>query len=498
MELENKWSRAAGVLMPISSLPGDYGIGTLGKEAYAFADFAKEAGFSYWQVLPVGPTSYGDSPYQAFSAFAGNPYFIDLEALVEEGLLDIGDVERCFWGEKENQVDYGAIYMSRFAILRKAFERSRYYLEEEYEKFCKENAYWLTDYALFMAVKKAFENRSWQDWDKDIRCREEKAVQDYLEKYEEDVEFYKFCQYKFDTQWKKLRKYVNSLGIEIIGDIPLYVSMDSVDVWVHSDLFELDIDRKEVNIAGVPPDLFSATGQRWGNPLYRWDVMEQDDFDWWRNRMYFSAKKYDVIRVDHFIGVVNYYSIPATCPTAVDGVWKKGPGAKLTKVIAEATKGAKIIAEDLGVLTQPVVDLMEESGYPGMKVLEFGLDCAPDNQFLPHNYTTCNTVAYIGTHDNETLVGCLAGKSDYEIKRIMEYFGVDNREKLIPAMIRSVYACIANTAILQMQDLIGLGNEARMNFPSTMGCNWAWRMTKDQYKKVDTAYYKRLAEMYRR
>ena len=495
---EKKWSRAAGVLMPISSLPNAYGIGTLGKEAYEFADFAKKAGFSYWQVLPVGPTSYGDSPYQGFSAFAGNPYFIDLEALVDEGLLDNGDLAACNWGMDPTKVDYGAIYENRFPILRKAFERSRYYLEEEYAEFCKENEYWLEDYALFMAVKKEFGFRSWQEWDKDIRCHEEVAVKAYLEKCEEEVEFYKFCQYKFDTQWKKLRKYVNELGIEMIGDIPLYVAMDSADVWVHSDVFELDIDRQEVNIAGVPPDLFSATGQRWGNPLYRWDVMEEDNFTWWRNRMFFSAKKYDVIRIDHFIGVVNYYSIPAECPTAIDGKWKKGPGEKLTKVIAEATKGAKIIAEDLGVLTAPVVELMQKNGYPGMKVLEFGLDLAPDNAFLPHNYMDPNTIAYIGTHDNETLVGCLQNKSWDEMTRIKEYFNVEDDKKLVPAMIRSVYACTANTAIFQMQDLLGLGNDARMNFPSTLGANWAWRMTAEQYTKVDINYYKRLAYLYNR
>ena len=307
-----------------------------------------------------------------------------------------------------------------------------------------------------------------------------------------------FCQFKFDEQWNRLRAYAKKKGIEIIGDIPLYMAMDSADVWAHYDLFELDALRREINIAGVPPDLFSATGQRWGNPLYRWDEMEKQDFDWWRRRMEISAARYDVIRIDHFIGIVNYYSIPAECETAMEGEWKKGPGEKLTRVINEAVGKGKIIAEDLGVVTQPVVDLMELNNYPGMKVLEFSLDCTPDNPYLPHNFMSNNSIAYIGTHDNETLHGCLSGKSDWDMGRIREYFGIGRQESVEEALIRTTYRMHLHTAIFQMQDLLGLGNEARMNFPSTMGSNWQWRMKKDQYDKIDVQKYQTMAWMYRR
>lgn len=494
----NPLKRGAGILMPISSLPSPYGIGTLGKAAYEFADFVKETGSKYWQVLPIGPTSYGDSPYQGPSAFAGNPYFIDLDVLVEEGLLLQEEIDAKEWADDPSAVDYGKIYEGRFDILKAAYERSTHAKTKEFKKFEEDNAYWLNDYCMYMAVKNDFDGKPWTEWDDDIRMRKSAAVSRYENKLKKEIGFWKFCQYKFDEQWKKLKAYVNELEIEIIGDIPLYVSMDSCDVWVHSDLFELDEDLREVNIAGVPPDLFSETGQRWGNPLYRWNVMEKDGFKWWKERMKACAYHYDVIRIDHFIGIVNYYSIPASCENAIGGAWKKGPGKKLTDMINATIGDAKIIAEDLGVLTQPVIDLMEENKYPGMKILGFALDLAPDNEYLPHNYTTDNSIAYIGTHDNETLVGALTQLSEQQQERLADYYDARNPFDIARAMIKRTYSLNCRVAIFQTQDLLYLDNKARMNFPSTMGENWKWRMTKEQYKKIDAAYYKHLAELYYR
>lgn len=500
MAIEKKkvWERRVGVLMPISSLPGPYGIGSMGKEAFAFLDMAREMEFSYWQVLPVGPTGYGDSPYQSFSAFAGNPYFIDLPTLIEEGILTEQDCNEINWGDCEDEVDYGALYFGRNTILHKAFHNSRHKELPEYVSFCKKSADWLDDYALFMAIKDSVSGKPWQEWELLLRRHDPEALKKAEEELSEEVDYYRFCQFKFDEQWKRLRAYAKKKGIEIIGDIPLYMAMDSADVWANYELFELDEKRREINIAGVPPDLFSATGQRWGNPLYRWDVMEKDHFSWWRKRMELSASRYDIIRIDHFIGIVNFYSIPAESETAMVGEWRKGPGEKLTRVINEAVGDGKIIAEDLGVLTQPVIDLINKNEYPGMKVYEFSLDCSEKNPYLPHNFTSVNSIAYIGTHDNETLHGTILGKSDWDIGRIREYFGIGRQESVEEALIREAYRCLLHTTVIQMQDILGLGNEARMNFPSTLGNNWKWRMRKDQLRQVNIGYYQRLAQLYSR
>ncbi len=490
--------RGAGLLMPISALNSPYGIGTLGKEAYEFADFAKATGAKYWQVLPVGPTSYGDSPYQSFSAFAGNPYFIDPDRLVEEGLLKKSDMTGIRWCKEDTDIDYEAIYLNRFKILKIAYKNSKHKSEASYKKFVSENTYWLKDYAFYMAVKCENGGRSWQEWDDGIRKRKSSVVKDLERKLADEIEFWMFVQYKFEEQWNKLKKYVNDLGIEIIGDIPLYVALDSSDVWVHPDLFELDEDLREINIAGVPPDLFSETGQRWGNPIYRWDVMEKDGFSWWAERMKSCGKRYDVVRIDHFIGIVNYWSIPATCPTAIEGEWIKGPGKKLTDMINSVIPDTKLIAEDLGVLTKPVKALIKKNNYPGMKILEFALDGDTTNPFLPHNYTTDNLIVYTGTHDNETLAGALSSCKASEIRKLMIYYNAKTKKELPKMMIRCAYASVARVAILQVQDLLGLGNEARMNFPSTIGQNWRWRVTGEQLKSVDTKYYKDMAETYGR
>lgn len=491
-------NRGTGILMPVSSLPGKYGIGTMGRQAYEFVDFVKEMGFRYWQVLPVGPTSFGDSPYQSFSAFAGNPYFIDLDCLKEEGLLTSEEIEAYDWGTTPDDIDYATIYHSRFQVLKTAFQRSEHKASEEYQKFLEDTAYWIEDYSLYMAVKEAFDNQPWQQWEEEIRFHQPEAVENYRKKFSDEIEFWKFCQFKFREQWMKLKAYANEQEIKIIGDIPLYVAMDSSDVWVHSEYFELDAMRREINIAGVPPDMFSETGQRWGNPIYDWKAMEEDDFSWWRERMKANAGFYDIIRIDHFIGIVNYWSIPAECPTAMDGEWKKGPGEKLTNVIFESIGQAGIIAEDLGVLTKPVIDLIQKTGFPGMKIIEFGLDGPADNPYLPSNYTTSNIIAYIGTHDNETLVGYLNGRNKKQRQFIRKYYGVRTSKELPDVIIRSLFSCIADVVMIQMQDLLKLDNAARTNFPSTVGCNWRWRMTEEQYKEIDTEYYRTLCEIYNR
>ena len=490
--------RRSGILLPVSSIPGKYGIGSFSKESYEFVDFLKKAGQKLWQILPLGPTGYGDSPYQSFSTFAGNPYFIDLEEFIQKGLLTEEECNAFSYGNNEECVNYAEVYNSRKVLLKKAYERSNMKEDEEFQKFVNENEFWLNDYALYMAVKDDLGGSNWTSWNADIKIRKPESLASYREKLQAEIECYQFQQYYFQKQWLKLKKYANDNGIEIIGDIPLYVAMDSCDVWVHSDVFELDEDLRQINIAGVPPDLFSATGQRWGNPLYRWDVMEENGFDWWKQRMLFSSYHYDVIRIDHFIGIVNYYSIPAECETAIDGEWKKGPGKKLTDMINSTIGSGRIIAEDLGVLTQPVIDLIEENNYPGMKILGFALDLTPDNVYLPHNYTHDNSIIYIGTHDNETLVGALSNIDEARQWRITEYYDAQNPYDIPRAIIKRVYSTNCRVAIFQMQDLLYLDNSARLNAPSSVGENWRWRLLEEQYEKIDTKYYKHLAEIYYR
>jgi 4-alpha-glucanotransferase len=483
--LESKLKRGAGILLPVSALPSPYGIGTLGREACVFVDFLKDAGFSYWQVLPVGPSGYGDSPYQSFSAFAGNPYYIDLDILIEEGLLDKEDTDGQRWFEREDEVDYNRLFDQRFLALKKAFSRSRHEDLPAYLSFCREHSYWLEDYSLFMAVKEHFEGRQWLEWDEDIRLRRTEALEKYRSLLKSGIDFWKFCQFKFYMQWQALKNYANEKGVLIIGDIPIYVSLDSCDIWVHNRLFELDGERRPVNVAGVPPDAFCEIGQRWGNPLYNWNRMEQEDFAWWRERMRISASLYDCIRIDHFIGIVNYYSIPGECRTAREGRWIKGPGSKLTDAILESIGNAKIIAEDLGVITPQVRELMSKAGFPGMKVVEFALEGPTDNEYLPRNYKDDNTVVYTGTHDNDTLAGCLEGMDDKRLEFAYGYFKAGNRKDLAEAIIKAVYSCIADVVIFQMQDLLGLGSSARINTPATIGGNWKWRLLKKQYEECD-------------
>lgn len=496
---QKEFERSAGILMPVSSLPSPYGIGTFGKSAYEFVDNLATARQKYWQVLPLGPTSYGDSPYASFSAFAGNPYFIDLDMLIEEELLDKDYVESFKWNMEEQYVDYGLIYNSRFTVLKKAFENSEHQETEEYKEFLEKNKFWLEGYCLYSACKKKFDYTSWQDWDDDIKFREGGAVEAYMEELADDIDFYRFIQFKFYEQWNKLKEYTNEKGIEIIGDIPIYVAMDSSDVWENTDIFQLDKDLEPKSVAGVPPDAFSETGQRWGNPLYDWKKIEKQDFSWWRKRMEHSSKLYDVIRIDHFIGMVKYYSIPAEDSDARNGQWVKGPGMKLIKAITEAVGDKKIIAEDLGIKMPEVVQVLGKSGYPGMRVLEFAFDGNRNNDHLPYNWKS-NLVAYGGTHDNDTLVGYFTGLQYWELGYIREYMECRDGsiEDLVDKIFKTAYESVANLVIFQMQDVLKVGNIGRMNLPSSMGTNWRWRMLDGQFgpDKVERLRY--LCDIYGR
>ena len=475
-------TRAAGILLSITSLPSEYGIGCFSKSAYDFVDWLQEAGQCYWQILPLGPTSYGDSPYQSFSTFAGNPYFISLETLIAEGVLTKEECDAVDFGTKADEVDYKKIYEGRYLLLRRAYERSDISRNPEYQKFLEENSWWLSDYALFMAVKDRFGGAPWTEWAEDIRLRMANAMDYYRRELYFDIEFQQYMQYVFYKQWNDLKRYANEHGVRIIGDIPIYVAMDSADTWSHPELFQLDENNVPSAVAGCPPDGFSATGQLWGNPLYRWDYHRNTGYQWWISRLAHCFRIYDVVRIDHFRGFDEYYSIPYGADSAVEGHWEKGPGMDLFYRVREALGEHDVIAEDLGYMTDSVRRLVWESGFPGMKVLEFAFDsrdtgCASD--YLPHNYME-NCVAYTGTHDNETLTGWLQSISGEEKAMVRKYLcdSYTPDEYLFRPMIGLVMRSQAALCIIPMQDYLGFGNETRMNQPSTVGKNWKWRMTK--------------------
>lgn len=471
-------SRAAGILMPITSLPSPYGIGTIGKEAREFADFLKASGQKIWQILPVGPTSYGDSPYQSFSTYAGNPYMIDLDTLCEEGLLSKSDLERD-WGADAGKVDYEKIYNNRFEVLRIAYNNFKEKDQTAFRSFCRKNCTWLKNYALYMAVKSSFNMVAWTQWpDEEIRKRDEKAVAKYERKYRDDVNFWKFLQFKFYEQWEAFRAYVNSLGIKIMGDMPIYVAMDSADTWANPDVFWLTEEREPVCVAGCPPDYFSATGQLWGNPLYNWDYLKQTNYKWWFDRIKAADALFDITRIDHFRAFDSYYAIPYPAENAINGEWKEGPGIEFFNLMREKIGDIEIVAEDLGLMTPGVKQLLADSGYPGMKVLEFAFDSGEANDYLPHHYTE-NSVVYTGTHDNDTLMGWLAEAKQSDIDYAYSYCHITQEEGFNWGLIRTAYESVSNYAIVQMQDILGLGTEARMNIPSTLGGNWTWRINKE-------------------
>ena len=533
---DTKFERNAGILMPVSSLPSPYGIGTFGKDAYDFVTFVKECNHKYWQVLPLGPTTYGDSPYQSYSAFAGNPYFVDLDMLIEAGFLLKSEVISRDWGDgivpvnvseddavngrfgtyrdgnigDERYVSYEKIYNNRFDIFRIAYNRFKAACAEskktlakglplykQFDNFVKDNADWLEDYALFMALKSHFNNVSWGEWETDIKFRKPEAMSRYEEQLSDDIGYWKFIQFEFYLQWNALKQYANSNGIEIIGDIPIYMGYDSVDVWANQGEFQLDENLTPIKVAGVPPDAFSDAGQKWGNPLYDYDKMEANGFSWWRKRMAASAKLYDVIRIDHFIGIVKYYTIPADMPDARQGEYRQGPGQKLLDVINESIGDKKIIAEDLGVEVPEVAKILKENGYPGMKVLEFAFGGDRKNPHLPYNYTQ-NLVCYGGTHDNETLLGFFEDRGDWELGYAYDYLDTRDKGRMVDQVFRAAYSSVAVLTVFAVQDILKLGNWARMNLPSSMGNNWKWRMQKGQLGQHELECMRYLASVFDR
>ncbi len=477
--------RASGILLPVASLPSKYGIGCFSKEAYDFIDRLKEAGQSYWQILPLSPTSYGDSPYQSFSSFAGNPYFIDLEALTRDGVLTRKECDACDFGSDPNKIDYGKLYVERFPLLKLAYERSEIHKDPDFVRFVQENASWLEDYALFMAVKQCFKGAAWSEWAEDIRKRWGYSLDYYRREYAKETEFYKYLQFLFSVQWKKLKKYANDNGIQIIGDIPIYVAFDSSDAWANPGMFQFDNEFQPLAVAGCPPDAFSATGQLWGNPLYKWDWHRQTDYEWWSRRIDHCFKLYDVVRIDHFRGFDEYYSIPYGDKTAEKGHWEKGPGMDLFRSLRRRLGDKQIIAEDLGYLTDSVKQLLKDSGYPGMKVLEFAFDPREESDYLPHGYDR-NCVVYTGTHDNETLVQWYKGLDEESRSFAVEYMDnahTPDAEKYWD-FVRMAMMSTGNTCIIPLQDYLGLDAFARINKPSTLGGNWEWRMDADMLSKA--------------
>ncbi|MGN1180804.1 MAG: 4-alpha-glucanotransferase [Suilimivivens sp.] len=472
-----RMERGAGILLSVTSLPSPYGIGSLGKAAYDFVDLLAEMKQKYWQVLPLGPTGYGDSPYQSFSAFAGNPYLIDLDVLIGEGLLRKKEADSVSFGEKENDIDYGILYENRFKVLWKAYKRFEK-SNVSYREFCRDNKDWLNDYSMYMAIKNSQGEKSWLEWEEPLRNREKDAMKNCKKTLKKEIGFWKFLQFKFFEQWVALKSYANGKGIKIIGDIPLYVALDSADVWADRKQFKLDRGGKPVEVAGCPPDAFSEDGQKWGNPLYDWEGMERNGFSWWQRRMKANGKLFDIIRIDHFIGVARYFSIPADDPNARGGRWNRGPGKKLTDMIEKTVGKNRIIAEDLGVAVPAVQKLLKRTGWPGMKILLFAFDGNTGNEHLPYNYESGNMAVYAGTHDNETVVGYFAQKEEEELTFIYDFLNIKNREEIPDAIIRAAYGSVADIVIMQMQDILKLGNEARMNFPSTVGSNWRWRFVK--------------------
>ena len=491
--------RKSGMLLPIASLPSKYGIGSFSKEAYQFVDTLRESGQKLWQILPLGPTGYGDSPYQSFSTFAWNPYFIDLEQLINEGLITEEECNSYDWGNNNNYIEYEKIYLSRFKILRTAFERSNITENQEYRQYCMDNGWWLHDYALYMSIKDSFNGTSWIEWDTDIRLRNPEAIRRFEEELKNDIEFYKYQQYLFTKQWNNLKSYANNNGIKIIGDIPIYVALDSADTWANPQLFQLNNECIPTVVAGCPPDGFSATGQLWGNPIYTWDYHKSTNYDWWVSRIAYSFRLYDVVRIDHFRGFDEYYSIPYGEENAINGQWNKGPGIDLFNVIKERLGNVDIIAEDLGFLTQSVKDLLNETGYPGMKIIQFAFDSREDSDYLPHNYNN-NCIVYTGTHDNSTIQGWYRQVNDEDKEMCINYMNnrynqdQDKHWDFICLAMRSV----ANTCIIPVQDYLGLGDEARINTPSTLGNNWVWRMDYNSFNKDIIEKIKTLTKLYGR
>ncbi|MFA7659590.1 MAG: 4-alpha-glucanotransferase [Anaerovoracaceae bacterium] len=497
--------RSSGILLPVFSLPSAYGIGTFGREAYNFIDFLSDAGQKYWQVLPLGPTGFGDSPYQCFSTYAGNPLFIDLDMLVADGLLDGEKLKEIDWGHDPTKVDYVTLYIEKVPLLRKAFTAYDTKVQEgslddgPFREFCQVHSEWLENYAFFIALKEHFEMKSWLEWnDEGIRLRLPEAMERYKELLSEEIRYHAFVQYLFFTQWQALRTYGREKGIGVIGDLPIYISMDSADAWSGSCCLKLDENGFPAEVGGVPPDGFSETGQLWGNPLYHWETMKEDGYSWWMNRIGESAKLFDIIRLDHFRGLQSYWSIPYGAETAVNGKWMQGPGMDFINRVKECFPGLLFIAEDLGFLTEEVHRMVEASGFPGMKVLQFAFGSGNCCNYLPHMYES-NTVVYTGTHDNTTARGWLEEEStEGERSYAVRYFGLSAEEGLNWGFIRGAMSSVANLCIVQMQDYLNLPGTARINRPGTLGGNWQWRLEKGQLRSALAERIANIAGFYNR
>ena len=472
--------RSSGILFHITSLPGAYGIGSLGKSAQNFIDFLYEAKQKNWQIFPLGPTGFGDSPYQTFSAFAGNPLLIDLENLVEVGLLSPALLQNppAF---PDDKVDYGAIIPFKEKLLRKAYQNFK--IIDSFASFCEKESYWLDDYSLFMALKEHFNGASWVQWDDAVKRRQKDIIENFKIALQDEIRYHQFLQFVFFKQWKTIHHYAKNKGISIIGDIPIFIGLDSADAWANPDIFFFDQSCNPTVVAGVPPDGFSPTGQLWGNPLYRWSEMGKNNYEWWIQRFAKSLEMVDVIRVDHFIGFVNYWAVPATDDTAKNGVWEPGPGRKIFDAVKEKLGELPIIAEDLGVITPDVIKLRETFDFPGMKILQFAFYNGMDSDFLPHHYTR-NCVVYTGTHDNETTRGWYSNAPDDVRKFANEYLNFDGSESEFSwKLIETAWKSRADLAIVPLQDVLNLDNSARMNFPGTANGNWQWRARKEDITK---------------
>ena len=473
------FERSSGILFHPTSLPGKYGIGTLGKEAYAFIDFLKKSKQKLWQIFPLGPTGYGDSPYQSFSSFAGNPYLIDFDLLIEAHLLSEEDLKDIFFGDNEEYIDYGAIYNQKYPLLRKAYENFKSSDNSEMkgalENFKRENNSWLNDYSLYISLKNHFNGLPLNEWPQDIKNRENAAMEHYKNELADDIEYHNFIQFLFFKQWGDVKRYANENGIKIIGDIPIFVAADSSDAWANPEIFLFDKERKPVKVAGVPPDYFSATGQLWGNPLYNWEKLRDTNYNWWVERVRANLSTCDIIRIDHFRGFEAYWAVPYGDDTAINGQWEPGPGIDLFNAIKSQLGELPIIAEDLGLMTQGVIDLREATGFPGMKILGFAFDSGEENDYLPHTYTK-NCVVYTGTHDNDTLVGWFQKAKEEDREFARNYLNSRADEEIHWDAIRGAWSSVACMAISPVQDFLGLGSEARINTPGVASGNWQWRL----------------------
>ena len=488
--------RESGVLLHISSLPGPYGIGTMGRQAFRFVDFLKKSGQHCWQILPLSPTGYGDSPYQSCSTYAGNPYLIDLDLLIEQGLLRQEEVSAIRWCDREDKVNFGILYQNRTKVLRLAY--SRFKVGGEFDAFCRENDSWLPDFALFMALKDRFSGAPWYSWEKPLKLRQQDAMAAAREELKEEIRFFSFVQYLFFTQWNSLRSYAHENGVRIIGDVPIYVPYDSADVWSNPEYFQLDEELNPIAVAGCPPDAFSEDGQLWGNPLYRWDQLAREGYGWWVRRMAAAGKLYDVVRIDHFRGFEAYWAVPFGAETAKSGKWIKGPAQDFVNTLKQELPHIQMIAEDLGFLTQEVLDLRDESGFPGMKVLGFAFDSREPSEYLPHTYPR-NSVCYTGTHDNMTTRQWFETASADAVAYAREYMHLTYEEGDVWGTIRTAFSTVSDLCVILMQDFLNLGGESRMNFPGTLtDANWTWRAGMDfiSDELADSIY--RLTKLYGR